>query len=185
VAPRAVPAAAFVVAVLVAGAVAVRSPYRDPPSEPLTDAIGMGVYGDDGMRTPHALPPPADADGTARSGDVTVRVTGPVTTSPPPGAPGWVRDVHLIVVPVLATAPPPARADLSPGYVALELVGRGRGRAVRLDAPACGGAPGAFDGRLTATRVQGPVCFVVPKDFRPLYLIVGSAGQDRAVPLAT
>jgi len=187
-APRGLTAAVVALAVLVVGAVESRSPYREPSRFPLTDEFGMGVYGRTILKSlpPIAMPPVVEAGGDARLDAVTLRVTGPVATIPPAGAPGWLRDFHVITIPVLATAPPPANPSVFPGYVPLELIGRGTGDAVLVQSPACGGVPQAFDGRfpLGVLRFEGPVCFVVPKDFQPLYLVAGVGESASALSLS-
>lgn len=176
-APRSATVAAAGLALLVVGAVELRGPYRGPSQYRLTDEFGMGIYGRNllGRWRPTALPPTVAPGATAQVGDLRLQITGAARTTQPAGASGWLHDFHVVVVPIRAVAPAPSNPSVLAGYLPLELIGRGTGSAVLLSQPACAGVPSAFNGEFPpgVLRIEGPACFVVPKDFIPQYLVAG------------
>jgi hypothetical protein len=147
-------------------------------SQELT-ARGYQIYNDTGF-FPKTIAPTGQR---VTVGDMTVRVSGPVTTTPPPGAPSWLAGFHVVTVPVEWTHTGPYER----GYQKIELIGPGSGIAEIVRAPACGGAPGGFDGDVDVTTElprRGVMCYVVPPDFRPEHLIVG-VDPSAAITLTT
>lgn len=122
----------------------------------------------------------AVAPGTAtRVGDFVLTVVGPAARTVPAGAPAWLRDFHVVQLPV-RVAGVGAR---STGYGQLQLIGTGRGTAKVVRAPACGGVPDAFGGDVPAggEARTGPACFVVPADFVARFLLVRTLGEPDAL----
>jgi hypothetical protein len=140
-------------------------------TQPLSDDIGMQIYGDSKHFPQHT----AGTATTVAVGEFTLRVTGALTDQPPAGAAGWLPGFHVLTVPIAATF----TGDDSTGYVPLDLIGRGPGRAALVHAADCAGSAG-FDGHGTAEHrtITGSVCFAVPADFRPTYLIISRAMPD-------
>jgi hypothetical protein len=138
---------------------------------PLPDDVGMQIYGDPKYFPPHT----AGTATTVAVGKFTLRVTGALTDQPPAGAAPWLRGFHVLTVPIAVTF----TGDDSIGYLPLDLIGRGPGRAGRVHAADCAG-PAGFDGHGTAEHrtVTGSVCFTVPADFRPTYLVISRAMPD-------
>ncbi|BAL88563.1 hypothetical protein AMIS_33430 [Actinoplanes missouriensis 431] len=150
-----------------ASTAAIADAPRLPPS------TGMGIYTE-------ARFAPATRAATGQPvafQDVTLRVTGPVTRGAPAGSAPWLGDFTVLTVPFSAssTGAPGGR------YVPLTLIGSGSGTAERIAARHCG--PGGFDGQVPAGSVEGRMCFVVPPDFQPRQVIVGT-GEVTGIDVA-
>lgn len=105
-------------------------------------------------------PPSVARGGTVVAGELTLRVTG-LVPEPPEGAAAWLSDFRVLTLRVEATGL---------GDTSLKLSADAHGEPRRVDG--CAGAPGAFDGR------AGLVCFVVPHDYRPGYLLIGERDRE-------
>ncbi|MBG0829736.1 hypothetical protein HS041_18390 [Planomonospora sp. ID67723] len=152
---------ALVVAVTGTGAVSLLpEPVRQAAG--ITPVDAMGIYGD-ARHFPRRV---VRIGQEATWPGLTLRVDGPVTTGPPPGAPSWLDGFRVMVVPVSVTG------SARTGHVRTLLIGAGQGRAELVDGPACGGLPGAFDGTTTGRSTAGPMCFAVPPRFEPRYLVI-------------
>ncbi|MCP9957522.1 hypothetical protein [Streptomyces sudanensis] len=173
-------------AVTVLGAVAVLAALVVPetPEGDRWTVDGMGVYESPKYFPETVVPRGRDVD----LQEVVLRVRGPLVEGAPPGSPERLRGLRVLVVPMTARI-----VSADPGrYVRLELIGRGEGRPRLLRAADCGTAPGAFDGIVADGASEGGpseggsseggpseggpserrVCFAVPPDFVPEYLVL-------------
>lgn len=165
-------------AALLAGALAVSVSLfasAAPDGRPWT-LDGMGVYD-----TPKFFP-----ETVVRAGEAAVvrgyslSIGAPLTEKRPVGVPGRLSGLRILVADVAV------RSDRrEAGYLPLQLIGKGRGKAALLEAADCGTAPGAFDGHVAQSPPPtARLCFVVPEGFRPRYLIVGGADDDVAMAVS-
>ncbi|MBC6461516.1 hypothetical protein [Actinomadura sp. HBU206391] len=120
-------------------------------------------------------PAPAEIGGIGEvvetDDDVTVQVTGPPGTTPPPaGAPGWLGEFEVVTLPVRTVFRGDARR--SDGTARVRLIGIGQGHARLVTVPPCAAVLEPFrdTARATSPAAAGPLCFAVPPGFRPHYL---------------
>ncbi|MFI6642628.1 hypothetical protein [Streptomyces sp. NPDC050504] len=165
-------------AALLAGAIAVSASLftSDAPGGRPWTLDGMGVY-DSPKFFPETVVRAGDA-ATVRG--YSLRIGAPMAEKTPEGAPGRLSGLRVLVADVAVR-----NEGKEEGYLQLELIGSGRGKASLLEADECGTAPGAFDGHVAALPPPSSrLCFVVPEGFRPRFLIAGGADDDVAMAVS-
>lgn len=137
-------------------------------------ALAVGSAGPAPTRYPRQAP----VGRAIRAGEFSIQVTGPVSTGPPPGAEAWLRQFHVLTVPVRVAF----YSDDPTGSIQIELAGTGRGATELVPAAACGGRTVAFDGDWSTADPDPTagrrICFVAPADFTPSHLLIGPPDTD-------
>jgi hypothetical protein len=109
--------------------------------------------------------------------NISIVLDGPMSHRPPPGAASWLNDFAVISVPVTATLLGPNSEGDHFGSLQTRLVGEGIGNANGVDPAACShqSPSDGFGDGITLNQLgskRGVLCFVVPTQFRPHYLVL-------------